>query len=210
MIAAVLLAAGAARRFGGAQKLLAAVPHEGGSIPLVRLAVLGLIGDGVSRIVVVGGREAGMVRHALDGIDVEFVENTAYESGMGSSLKTGVESAMRRWPESDGVLIALGDQPLGGKGIVDALVRQFEQSSREEASAAIVAPRFQGVMTTPVLFRRVLVSELLALTGDRGARAIVEREPSRVRYVDFDRPPPPDVDTIVDLAALSAERGKHQ
>jgi CTP:molybdopterin cytidylyltransferase MocA len=42
------------------------------------------------------------------------------------------------------------------------------------------------------------------VAGDRGARSVVEREPTRVRYVDFDRPPPLDVDTVSDLTAFRA------
>jgi CTP:molybdopterin cytidylyltransferase MocA len=44
--------------------------------------------------------------------------------------------------------------------------------------------------------------ELLALTGDRGARAVADRDPTRLAIVDFDMPKPVDVDTPDDLARL--------
>jgi molybdenum cofactor cytidylyltransferase len=66
-----------------------------------------------------------------------------------------------------------------------------------------VAPRFRGNAGNPVLFSRALVPELLLVTGDRGARAVVERDPSRVEYVAFDRDAPLDVDTLDDLADLT-------
>jgi CTP:molybdopterin cytidylyltransferase MocA len=55
------------------------------------------------------------------------------------------------------------------------------------------------------LFTPPLLPELLALRGDRGARSVVERDASRVRYVDFARPAPRDVDTVTDLANLANE-----
>jgi molybdenum cofactor cytidylyltransferase len=202
MIVAVLLAGGSARRFDGRQKLLVPVPHEGGLVPLVRLSVFGLIQAGAEHILVVGGRDGVEVRDCLQDLDVQFALNKAFASGMSSSLRVGVREAVRRWPESEGLLIALGDQPLLDGGILAALL---ERSARPRAATAswIVAPRFRGVVGNPVVFARALVPELLLVRGDRGARAVVERDPSRVEYVDFDRKAPRDVDTLNDLAELT-------
>lgn len=203
MIAAVLLSAGRAQRFDGPQKLLAAVPYEGGTVPLVRLSVLGLMEGGVQHILVVGGRDGALVRDCLAGLEVSFVLNEAFASGMSSSLRVGVQEAAQRWPESVGVLIALGDQPLVDSGIVAALLERVVARARTASEPWIVAPRFRGTAGNPVIFSRALLSELLLLTGDRGARGIVERDPSRVDYVDFDREAPLDVDTLDDLADLT-------
>jgi molybdenum cofactor cytidylyltransferase len=202
MIAAVVLAAGSARRFDGTQKLLASVPHDGAVMPLVRLTVSGLIQAGLQRIVVVVGRDAGALRLALDGLHVNFVNNADYVSGMSSSLRAGVADAMRRWPDVEGVLIALGDQPLLGTGIIESLVKQLGTTPLRRSE--IVAPRFRGELGTPVLFARDLTPELLSLSGDSGARSVVERDRARVRYLDFNRASPLDVDTVADLAALKA------
>jgi molybdenum cofactor cytidylyltransferase len=201
MIAAVLLAAGSARRFDGTQKLLVTVPYEGSDVPLLRLSALGLIAAGIERIVVVVGRESEEVRLSLDGLALVFATNPDHESGMSSSVRSGIEEAVQRWPDSPALLIALGDQPLVGTGIVESLGKHFGDPPGTGAPS-IVAPRYRGEHGTPVLFARDLAPELLAITGDHGARAVVERDPARVQYVDFDRPAPQDVDTITDLAAL--------
>jgi molybdenum cofactor cytidylyltransferase len=203
MITAVLLAAGTARRFDGRQKLLARVPHAGTTVPLVRLSVIGLMEAKLERIVVVVGRDADSVRQSVQDLGVTVVANAAYAAGMSGSLRVGVEEAARRWPDSEALLVALGDQPVIGRGIVERLVRELEQVSGGADRQQIVAPRFEGVFGTPVLFARALIPELLAVTGDRGARAVVECEPARVRYVDFAEPAPPDVDTASDLASLT-------
>lgn len=203
MIAGVVLAAGNARRFDGTQKLLATLPYGGSTVPLVRLTVSGLVAAGVERLIVVGGRDADAVRAALDGITLHFVRNDAYAAGMSGSLRLGVSEAVSRWPEAEAVLIALGDQPLLGTGIVEALGRRFHERAAESAPPRIVAPKYKGEMGTPVLFAREVAPELTALTGDHGARGVVERDPSRVRYVDFDFAAPIDIDTVDDLAAFT-------
>ena len=203
MITAVLLAAGAARRFDGTQKLLAMVPTQDRRVPLVRHSVAGLLEAGLKQIVVVTGRDEKDVRRALDGIDVEFVHNPDYASGLSSSLKKGVATAVRLWPTMQALLVALGDQPMTGSGVLEVLL-SGERSLEDRIHHPIVAPRYRGELGNPVLFSREFLPDLLLeLTGDRGARAIIERNLSRVRFVDFDRAMPLDVDTLSDLAALT-------
>jgi len=69
-----------------------------------------------------------------------------------------------------------------------------------------VAPRYRGTPGHPVLFDHSVFAELRALDGDRGARAVIERDPSRVAIVEVDAPPPGDVDTPEDLARLRRAR----
>jgi molybdenum cofactor cytidylyltransferase len=199
MIAAVLLAAGSARRFDGSQKLLASVPGAEGPVPLVRRSALALLDTGLKHIVVVIGREAEPVRSGLAGLDVRFVVNADHASGLSSSLRAGVSEAIRMWPSDEALLIALGDQPLTGTGILESILRV----AAERGDRSIVAPRFRRELGNPVLFARALVPELLETTGDRGARGVVERDQSRVHYVDFESAMPPDVDTVSDLAAFA-------
>ena len=206
MIVGILLAAGSARRFGGTQKLLAQVPSRSGerAVPLVRLAVLGLCEAGLDDVVVLG-REAQTVREAVADLGSSFVMNLEFATGMSSSLRTGVQYALEHWPAAEGLLVALGDQPLAGSGIVESLISHFPRVAERGARPPIVAPRYRGEMGNPVLFDRSLTPELLEITGDRGARSVVERDPTRVCYVDLDRLAPRDVDTPEDMAALSAE-----
>jgi molybdenum cofactor cytidylyltransferase len=53
-----------------------------------------------------------------------------------------------------------------------------------------------------VLFAASVFAELLELTGDRGARAVIERDPSRLAVVDIDFPMPRDIDTPEDYESL--------
>lgn len=203
MIAAVLLAAGNARRFDGTQKLLAKVQTKDGPVSLVRHSIAGLLEAGLRNVVVVTGRDAEDVRRVLDGTDVRFRFNPDYASGLSTSLKAGVSEALRLWPELSTLLVALGDQPLTGTGILERLL-SCERALGERVRHPIVAPRYRGELGNPVIFARECVHDLLLLpSGDRGARVLIEGNPTRVRYVDFDRAMPADVDTLSDLSAFT-------
>ncbi len=190
MIAALVLAAGAARRFGS-QKLLHPVRGE----PLVRAAVDRVVAAGPEQTIVVVGHDGAAVRHALAGLPVTIVENPDPERGLSSSLRAGLAMVPGN---AVAVLVTLGDQPIDRDEILPALVARFGGDD-----APIVAPRYQGVQGLPVLFARSVFPELEQLTGDRGARSVVERDASRVAYVDFDFPMPRDVDTPADLEILT-------
>jgi len=65
-----------------------------------------------------------------------------------------------------------------------------------------VAPLYRGVQGNPVLFAAAVFPELRALTGDRGARSVVEKDPARVALVSFDLAMPADLDTFEDYERL--------
>lgn len=191
MIAALLLAAGASRRFGeGRQKLV----QELNGLPVVRWSADSLLAAPVDDVIVVVGSNDGPVREALKGCALRFVRTPAADEGMASSVAVGVAALS---PETQAVLIALGDEPLAGRAPIERVVARYK-----EGGAAVVAPTFRGVRGHPVLFDRSMFPELLALTGDRGARGVADREPGRLALVDLDLPKPIDIDTPADLARL--------
>jgi molybdenum cofactor cytidylyltransferase len=191
VIAALLLAAGASRRFGGGlQKLV----QELNGRPVVRWSVESLIGAPVDEVIVVVGANDAPVREALSGLPVRFIRNAAADAGMASSIAVGVSALSA---ETRAAVIVLGDEPLVGREPLERVVQRYK-----EGGAAIVAPTFRGVRGHPVLFDRAVFPELLALRGDRGARALADRDPARIAIVELDLPKPIDVDTPADLARL--------
>ena len=191
MIAAVMLAAGLARRMGR-QKLLLQLQGK----PVVRLSVEHIVSH-VEDVVVVTGPEDTAIRQALEGLPVRFAVNPRPQDGQGTSIAAGV-AALKPWTTA--ALIALGDQPRMPAAVVPALLDAFRRSGK-----AIVAPVYQGVHGTPVLFSSEVFGELRALTGDAGARAVVKVNPERVEAVAFDIAMPPDVDTPEDYAKLHVQ-----
>jgi molybdenum cofactor cytidylyltransferase len=195
VITALLLAAGASRRFG-APKLL---QHLDGK-PVVRWSVERLAGLPLAEIVVVVPPEHEAVQRALAGLAVRFVVNPEPEGGIGTSIACGV-AALREGTEA--VLVCLGDEPFASRHAAQRVVDRFRSS--DAGDAAIVQPMFQKIPGHPVLFSRVVFPELLALTGDHGARGVTLRDPTRVAVVSIDSPGPTDVDTPADLELLRTQ-----
>ena len=105
-------------------------------------------------------------------------------------------------------MMLLGDQPQVDPAVVNALIARWH-----ETHTAIVAPRYSGgPERNPILFDRVVLPELMTLSGDVGARAIVRayQERGDISLVDIDGPAPRDVDTEADYAALLASLGADQ
>lgn len=188
MIAALLLAAGAARRFG-APKLLQELHGK----PTIRWSAEALTSAAQDVIVVVPAA-ATALRAALDGLSLRFVVNPAPERGIGTSIASGIAGV---GADARAALIALADEPTISADTTSRVVDRYGSGG-----CSIVVPSYGGTPGHPVLFDRSLFPDLLALTGDRGARTVVERNASRVAVLEIDSPPPIDVDTPADLARV--------
>jgi molybdenum cofactor cytidylyltransferase len=188
-LAAVVLAAGLSRRMGRAKLLLIV---EGRAV--VRMAVDNVLAGGIERIVVVSGAEHEAIAHALAGLPVRFAVNPNPEAGQGSSIAVGIAALPER---VEAALIVLGDQPFLSPEVIPSLAAALARTG-----LPIVAPRYRDGRGNPVLFARAVFPELLRLAGDRGARAVIERDPSRVAVVDFETSMPADIDTPEDYERL--------
>jgi molybdenum cofactor cytidylyltransferase len=198
VIAAILLAAGVARRFGG-PKLLQDLAGK----PVVRWSAEGLSGAPVDEIVVVVPPAHEAIRRALagGGLRVRFVVNPNPDEGMGASVACGIAALA---PGTGAALVALADEPRSSR---EALMRVVERY--RAGGAAIVVPRYHGTRGHPVLFDQSVFQELRALSGDQGARSVTDRNRERVAFVDIDAPQPVDIDTPQDLQLLrSTEQGR--
>ena len=191
MIAAVVLAAGFARRMGR-QKLLLAFKGK----PVVRWSVENVLPH-VEDCVVVTGQDDAAVRAALGGLAVRFAVNPRPQDGQGSSIAVGI-AALEPWTAA--ALVVLGDQPRTPGDVVPALLAAHARSRR-----SIVTPSYRGTRGTPVLFASDVFSELRALSGDAGARAVVTAHPERVETLALDIPMPTDVDTPEDFTRLHVQ-----
>jgi molybdenum cofactor cytidylyltransferase len=187
--AAVVLAAGLSRRMGQAKLLL---PIRGR--PVVRLTVECVLASGIDTVVVVSGREHEVLAEALSGLPVRFAVNPTPEAGQSSSIRVGIAALPER---TDAALIVLGDQPFLSREIIPALLAAFTRTGKP-----IVVPRYRDGRGNPVLFGRAMFPELAQIVGDQGARALIERDPSRVAGVEFDSPMPQDIDTPDDYDRL--------
>jgi molybdenum cofactor cytidylyltransferase len=158
---------------------------------MIRLAA-GAYAELCGRVTVVIGSDE-RVREALAGVAAEVVVNADADEGIASSIRTGV----RRNAGEKAVMIALGDEPRVDRALVAEVMRTWFATL-----APIVVPRYNGEPGHPVLFTEAVYEDLLALTGDRGAKALIEKFGDNVVPVDVAGPRPLDVDTTKDLERL--------
>jgi molybdenum cofactor cytidylyltransferase len=166
-----------------------------GDQPLVRVVAEYALAARLDRVLVVVGAARDAVAAALADLPVELIENPAYAQGQSTSLRAGIAALT---PDIGAALVLLGDQPFVSPEIMMRIVEEWRTSG-----AVIVAPVYRGQRGNPVLFARAVFSELLAIEGDQGARAILAADPARVRKVLFDDDRPlADIDTPEDYTHL--------
>lgn len=185
----VVLAAGFGSRFKGARHKLDEALH--GSTVLgctLRQAV-------ASELHVVLVTTAPFVAAATEVLatsDIVVLSLAEASRGMGHSIAAGVGER----PDAGGWLILPGDMPMVRAQTLRSVAAALERHP-------VVYAQYHGRRGHPVGFGSELYSELIALTGDEGARRIVARYPVHGEELD-DPGVLVDVDTQDDLAALTA------
>ncbi|MDB5424366.1 MAG: conserved uncharacterized MobA-related protein [Phenylobacterium sp.] len=169
---AVVLAAGSGSRFGGG-KLLA--PY--GSGVLLHGALAAAFAAPVRGVTVVTGADADAVASAARAFDarVRLVHAADHAEGMGASLRTGVASLP---DDTAAAFVVLGDMPRVPHGVL------AELAAAVATGAPAAAPTFEGRRGNPVLLSRELFPDLLALTGDEGARRVLQGLGDRLALVE--------------------------
>lgn len=180
-ISAVVLAAGAGRRFGG-DKLNAGLDGK----PVIRHAFDRLADFPFHEIVTV-------VRpgHGLHAPGSRLVVNPNAAEGMGRSLARGIDALS----PADAAFVVLADMPFLPAGIFGRLAACLP-------GCDIAVPRHGGQAGHPVLFSSLCFDDLKTLTGDAGARSLIHSGRYRVCFLDGE----PDgvlrdIDTPADLTA---------
>jgi molybdenum cofactor cytidylyltransferase len=167
--------------------------------PMVARTAQRLLSSRARPIVAVLGNEAEAVDRALGKLPVERVENPDYADGLSTSLKRGLAALPA---DSDGALVCLGDMPLIAGRDLDRLIAAFNPLE----GRAIVVPTRRGQRGNPVLWSRQFFPEMMALSGDAGARKLIAEHADLVAEIEMDNDSVLiDIDTPEALAQL---RGK--
>ncbi len=188
-VVGLVLAAGAARRFGS-DKLAASLEGR----PLLDHVLDALRAVPLDEIVVVTRRERSI---PVAG-DLRVVVNKAPEEGLSSSLRLGLAAiAALEGVLVDAVVIALGDQPRIDPMVVRRLLEAARTSDRP-----VIVPTYKGDDSpNPVLLVRAAFALVDQASGDRGLGPVLLSQPELVLVVPVEGTNP-DVDTPTDLARL--------
>ena len=192
-LGALVLAAGASTRMGTPKQLLLADGK-----PLLVRTVEALLDSPVWPVVVVLGAHAELIRPALTRLPVLIADNPAWAEGLASSIRGGIATLRQFSRALDGALVALCDQPAFSAAIVARLIATQQTTGR-----SIVAARYSGRCGAPALFLRRHFDTLAELTGEEGARTLLNGESPPVAPVDLPELAF-DVDTPADYLAFKS------
>ena len=191
-ISALILGAGASQRLGPPKQLL----------PFRDTTMLGWVvqqaqrASGVDELIVVLGRAADEVRERVDFGTARVVENKVFTEGCSSSYQAGLAALN---PESQAIMIILGDQPGITPEVIDTLAEDWR---RTESLIALCS--YEGRKGHPMIFSRVMFDQLKGLHGDKAAWKLVDANADRVQEVHLNLPYPDDINTAVDFERITS------
>ena len=190
-ISGLVLGAGASQRFGPPKQL---APFRGTTM-LAWVVNQAQRASGLDEVVVVLGRAADQVRAQVDFGDARVVENPVFGEGCSSSYRAGIGGVS---PQSDAIMIILGDLP----GVTPEIIDRLAESWREQ-DAPIALCSYDGRKGHPMIFARSMFPQLIELHGDKAAWKLVDANAALVQEVQFDFPYPDDINTPEDFERLA-------
>jgi molybdenum cofactor cytidylyltransferase len=176
---ALVLAAGAGSRFGGGKLM---TPWRDGV--LIDGALDAAFAAPAPSVLVVVGADPRVAAHAA-ARGARVIEAEDHAEGLSASLRAGIAALPL---DASGVLVLLGDMPAVPHAVLAPLVRALE------AGAPAAVPVFDGRIGNPAALSAALFPQILALRGDRGARAVIEALGDQLARV-----PAPDAGVLIDI-----------
>jgi len=164
IVSAIILAAGESKRMGEPKLLL-----RFGSSTILEQTIDNLLNSRVAEVIVVLGHRAKEMMSLIADRPVAIAVNSDYHKGMSTSIAAGLSLINDK---SQGIMLALADQPLVDSQTIDRLMEAFGSHDK-----GITIPVNKGRRGHPVIFAIRYRSELLRLTGDIGGREIINRYP---------------------------------
>jgi molybdenum cofactor cytidylyltransferase len=191
-IPAIVLAAGASQRLGQPKQLLV---YQGEF--LIERAIRLANESGAAPVIAVLGAHFEIICASIALNDAILSINDQWERGIASSIRAGLKTLDAVAPVALGILILGCDQPRLTAAHLRALIEAFTARNQ----LAIVASAYAGIHGVPAVFPRSVFADLLALKGDKGARALLVRPLCPVIGLAFEGGEV-DIDQPGDLAQL--------
>jgi molybdenum cofactor cytidylyltransferase len=174
-VSIILLAAGSSSRMGHSKQLL-----EIHGEPLLLHSAKAALASGAKSVIVILGANEQPHREIINNLPVNIIANHYWKSGMGSSIKAGLNYLIRKSSETEAVIIMVCDQPALTERHLQNLILEFMESR-----SPIVASSYSGTAGVPALFARSFFSNILMLRDEQGAKKIIQQFPEQVKTLDF-------------------------
>ena len=172
MISAILLAAGQSKRMNGENKLAKEIQ----GIPLIKLSVKNILASSINELIIVLGHQREIIEKLIDKNEkIKFIFNKDFESGMASSIKTGLDNLSEK---TESFFICLGDMPMVSHDIYDQLIKSKDNKE-------IIVPTYKRQQGNPVLFNKSMKEKIMSITGDVGAKKILELNKDKILNLEI-------------------------
>jgi CTP:molybdopterin cytidylyltransferase MocA len=177
-IGLLLLAAGESSRMGMPKQLLVH-QHE----PLIRHVIEELLVLELPLAVVLGARSA-MIKAVISDFPIEIVVNDKWKAGMGSSLKAGLHCLEEKYPDLEGVLCCVVDQPFLTHKLLNEYLKVL--NTLADKRDGLIAARYQNkTVGVPALLGANYIKEIYKEDDHIGARKLLRQYADRVLTIDF-------------------------
>ena len=172
MNSAILLAAGQSKRMNGENKLAKEIQ----GVPLIKLSVKNILTSSIDELIIVLGYQREIIEKLIDKNEkIKIIFNKDFESGMASSIKTGLDNLSEK---SEAFFICLGDMPMVNHDIYNQLIKCKDNKE-------IIVPTYKGQQGNPVLFDKSMKEKVLDIRGDIGAKKILELNKDKILNLEI-------------------------
>lgn len=185
-IAVIILAAGNSSRMGRVKQLL---PYKG--LTLLEFAIQQALQSKAQKVYCVLGANAEIIKQKVKNQKVVFINNPNWEKGLSSSIITAIThlAQLKEWPEA--FLVMLADQPYVNSAYLNNLMALYYRNKNK-----IIASAYGNINGVPAIFSANYSKTLLKLKGDKGAKALLNKNPMAVlRFVSNSNKTLMDIDS---------------
>lgn len=175
-IGIIILAAGASRRMREPKQLL-----EIDGKTLLRRATETALESSCDRTIVVLGANFEKTSAEIEDLPVEIVHNENWENGLSSSIKAGIERLNEILPFA-GALLMLADQPFITAEHLNLLAEKYRDL---HSTNQIIAAAYDQTIGVPALFSAAFFDDLVTLSGDEGAKAVIKKHRALVSILNL-------------------------
>lgn len=191
----ILLAAGNSSRMGTAKQLLS---YQGKTL-LDRTIDTALEVFKEDHIMLVLGADHNEIASKIENQNVQISINDDWRSGMASSIKAGLKTLLKLFPDMEHCFISVCDQPFLTSEIFTEMFQLKENSNKE-----IIAARYSDTIGVPALFSKKYFEVLMEFSGEQGAKKIIQRNMEDVETFEFEKGAI-DIDTKVEYENLKSK-----
>lgn len=190
-IGIIILAAGSSSRLGTPKQL---IQIEGES--LIRKAIKTAMHIQNTKSIVVLGANDELIKPEIADLRINTLFNEAWQSGMASSLKKGLDYLLNQNSDLEAVLVMLCDQPFVNPTLIQNIIQTYKDTSKP-----IVASDYGENLGVPALFAKPIFSSIFELEGDTGARKIFQKHRQETATLAFPEGKW-DIDTQADIEKI--------